>query len=322
MPPKNRWTEHPRTLLRPGEDFSLADLDHRSTPGWSGRKRHAREFMAHRGGLLSELQERLYAHGRSGGEKSVLLVIQGMDTSGKGGIARHVIGMVDPQGVTLRAFGRPTQEELDHHFLWRIRRALPAGGQIGVFDRSHYEDVLIARVDGLVEEAVWQKRYEEINRFEKEVAESGTTIVKVALMISHEQQGLRLMKRLHRTDKYWKFDPADVDARRQWEDYRDAYVDVFARTDTEVAPWHVIPADRKWYARLAVTELLTQALIDLDLAWPTPRWKVATQKRRLAETMSEETLTEARATAKDAKKKVRKQEQAFAAAVAGADKYR
>ncbi len=316
MPPRNRWSHDPAELLRPDEDFDLSQLDRRSTPGWTGTKKQGRALTAARGELLSELQERLYAHGRAGGTRSVLLVVQGLDTSGKGGVVRHVIGMVDPQGVALRAFGRPTAEELRHHYLWRVRRSLPAGGQIGVFDRSHYEDVLVARVDGLVKPEVWRKRYAEINRFEREVASSGTRIIKVALMTSRAEQGLRLMERLHRPDKHWKYDPADVDARRQWDAYQEAYADVFARTSTEVAPWYVVPADRKWYARLAVTELLTQALIDLDLSWPRPRWKVDTQIRRLAETMDEDTLAEARAAAPAARKKVKQDEKAFAAAVA------
>ena len=318
MAPKNRWTDHPGTLLRPGPDFSLAELDTRSTPGWTGDKAQGKAFAAHRGELLSELQERLFAHGRSGGQKSVLLVVQGIDTSGKGGIARHVIGMVDPQGVALRSFGRPTEEELSHHYLWRVRRSLPTGGRIGVFDRSHYEDVLVARVEKLVEPEVWEKRYDEINRFEQEIADSGTAIVKVAMVISRQEQGLRLAERLQRHDKHWKFDPGDVDTRRQWDEYQEAYADVFARTSTDVAPWHIVPADRKWYPRLAVTEMLTQALIDLDLSWPKPRWKVETQMRRLAETMEPEVLAEAKASAKATRKKVRRAEKDYAAAVAEA----
>ncbi|WP_324651014.1 PPK2 family polyphosphate kinase [Georgenia sp. H159] len=315
---KDGWSEHPARLLRVDDDFSLEQLDRRSTPGWTGTKQQGKEAAKARGPLLSELQERLFAHGRTGGTRSVLLVVQGMDTSGKGGVVRHVIGMVDPQGVALRAFGRPTEEELRHHYLWRVRKALPSGGYIGVFDRSHYEDVLVPRVEGLVEPEVWDKRYEEINKFEREVVDSGTTVIKVALMTSREEQGLRLMERLQRVDKHWKFDPADVDARRTWDDYQEAYADLFARTSTEVAPWYVIPADRKWYSRLAVTELLTRALIDLDLSWPKPRWKVETQQRRLAETMEEATLAEAERSAKKVRRKVEEDEKAFAAAVARA----
>ncbi|MDD9205356.1 polyphosphate kinase 2 family protein, partial [Georgenia sp. 10Sc9-8] len=139
-------------------------MDRNGKPGWAGKKKDAKAFMAHRGELLSELQERLFAHGRTGGDRSVLLVIQGLDTAGKGGIVRHVLGMVDPQGVALRAFGVPTEEELRHHFLWRVRRALPPAGRIGVFDRSHYEDVLVAPVEGLAPRTVVEKRFEEINR--------------------------------------------------------------------------------------------------------------------------------------------------------------
>lgn len=316
MTAKNRWSRHPAEILRPGEDFSLADVDTRATPGWKGDKRQGKEFARARGELLSELQERLFAHGRTGGSRSVLLVVQGMDTSGKGGVVRHVIGMVDPQGVALRAFGRPTEEELSHHYLWRVRRALPTGGQIGVFDRSHYEDVLVPRVEGLIEPDVWEKRYAEINRFEQQVVEAGTTLLKVGLVISRREQGLRLAERLQRFDKHWKFDPADVDARTRWDDYQQAYADVFARTSTDVAPWYVVPADRKWYARLAVTELLTRALIDLDLSWPKPRWKVETQQRRLAETMEPDAIAEARKSDKAVRKKLERDEEAFAAAVA------
>jgi PPK2 family polyphosphate:nucleotide phosphotransferase len=315
----NLWTTDPRTALRVGGDFDLAAFDRDSAPGWSGGKDEAEDFMASRGKLLSELQERLFAHGRTGGDRSVLLIVQGLDTAGKGGIVRHVVGMVDPQGVALRAFGVPTAEEKRHHYLWRVRRALPRPGLIGVFDRSHYEDVLVVRVDGLVEDDVWSKRFSEINRFERQVAASGTTIVKIALMVSHEEQGLRLMERLDRPDKRWKYNPGDVDTRLSWDRYQAAYADVFARTSTDVAPWHVIPADKKWYARLATTELLTQALMDLDLGWPRPRWRLETQKRRLADTMSEESLRLAAANAEEKVADYHQDEAEFAEAVARAD---
>jgi len=315
----NLWGTDPASALRVGPDFELAALDRSATPGWQGGKDEARALMADRGQLLSELQERLFAHGRSGGDRSVLLIVQGLDTAGKGGIVRHVVGMVDPQGVALRAFGVPTAEERRHHFLWRVRRALPRPGLIGVFDRSHYEDVLVARVDGLVDEAALPRRFTEINRFERQIAASGTTIVKVALMVSYEEQGLRLMKRLDRPDKHWKYDPGDVDTRRSWDAYQAAYADVLARTSTDVAPWHVVPADRKWYSRLAVTELLTQALVDLELGWPRPRWRLDAQKRRLAATMSEDSLRQAAANAEDEVATYRQAEEEFAAAVAEAD---
>ncbi|WP_418607527.1 PPK2 family polyphosphate kinase [Georgenia sp. SUBG003] len=315
---ENLWTEKPQTVLRAGPDFDLTSFDRGGSPGWAGGKSEGESFTARRGNLLSELQERLFAHGRSGGDRAVLLVVQGVDTAGKGGIVRHVIGMVDPQGVALRAFGVPTEEERRHHYLWRVRRSLPRPGLIGVFDRSHYEDVLVARVEGLVDENVWSRRYDDINRFEEEIAASGTVIVKVALMVSHEEQGLRLMERLDRPDKHWKFSPGDVDTRRSWDAYQAAYADVFARTSTEVAPWHVVPADRKWYARLAVTELLTGALVDLGLGWPGADWDVAAQKERLAATMSEESLREAAAKAEEKVADYREAEAEYAAAVAEA----
>ncbi|GAA4288738.1 PPK2 family polyphosphate kinase [Georgenia daeguensis] len=316
---ENLWSTRPASALRAGPEVDLATLDRSATPGWEGGKNEARTFMAARGRLLSELQERLFAHGRSGGDRSVLLIVQGLDTAGKGGIVRHVVGMVDPQGVALRAFGVPTAEERRHHYLWRVRRALPRPGLIGVFDRSHYEDVLVARVDGTVEEDALPRRFSEINRFERQIAASGTTIVKVALLVSYEEQGLRLMKRLDRPDKHWKYDPGDVDTRRDWDAYQAAYADVLARTSTDVAPWHVVPVDRKWYARLAVTELLTQALVDLDLDWPRPRWRVDAQKRRLAATMSEESLQQAAANAEEEIAAYHQDEAEFAAAVARAD---
>jgi PPK2 family polyphosphate:nucleotide phosphotransferase len=284
------WTAPPSTLLRPGPDFDLSTFDRGGKPGFEGDKKDGQALTAQRGELLSELQERLFAHGRAGGDRSVLLVLQGLDTAGKGGIVRHVMGMVDPQGVALASFGVPTQEDLRHHFLWRIRRQLPKPGRIGVFDRSHYEDVLVARVDNLVEEEVWQKRYATINRFERTLVERGTTVIKVALMVSHQEQGLRLLERLDRPDKHWKYSTNDITTRKKWDDYQEAYAEVFRRTNTNVAPWHVIPADRKWYSRLAVTELVTQALIDLDLGWPKPRWRVATQRRALLATMEPDSI--------------------------------
>ena len=284
------WTTDPREALLVGPDFDLDRMDRGATPGWDDDKKAAEEFGRSRGGLLSELQERLFAEGREDGGRSLLVVVQGLDTAGKGGVARHVMSKVDPQGVDLHSFGPPTEQEQKHHFLWRIRKALPEPGMIGVFDRSHYEDVLVARVDEVVPPATWEGRYDEINRFEAELVESGTTIVKVALMVSHDEQGMRLMKRLDRPDKHWKYSANDLPTRRQWDDYQAAYADVFARTSTEAAPWHVVPADHKWYARLAITEILTQTLVDLDPQWPAVRWDPMVQRRELAATLSTEAL--------------------------------
>lgn len=280
------WREDPRTILRAGPDFSLADLDRRGKPGFAGRKADGREFGRKRGKLLSELQERLFAEGRDGGTRSVLCIVQGLDTAGKGGVARHVMSLVDPQGVALRSFGVPTEEERKHHYLWRIKKALPAAGLIGVFDRSHYEDVLVVRVDELVPESEWQSRFDEINKFEEDLVESGTTVLKFALMVSHDEQGVRLMERLDRPDKRWKFSENDLTTRGKWEAYQEAYEDVFARTSTDHAPWYVIPADRKWYSRTAIIEILTRTMVELNLGWPVPDWDPAEMRDRLATKMS------------------------------------
>ncbi|WP_067896301.1 polyphosphate kinase 2 family protein [Nocardia vaccinii] len=260
----------------------VADIDTSATPGFRGDKKSGELLLEQRRAVLSGLQEKLYANGRSGDRRNILLILQGMDTAGKGGIVRHVIGSVDPQGVDHAAFGVPTDQERRHHYLWRIRKQLPRGGQIGVFDRSHYEDVLVVRVHELVPPDVWGKRYDEINRFERTIAAAGTTIVKVAMFISLDEQRKRLTQRLDRPDKHWKFDPADIDERAQWPAYQKAYQDVLDRTCTDYAPWYVIPSDRKWYSRLAVTELLIDALEKLDLAWPRARFDIEEQRRRLA----------------------------------------
>ena len=275
------WRVVPHEALRAGPGFDLAGLDRASTPGWGGDRDDAEARAQARGERLSELQELLFAHGRTDGTRSVLLVLQGLDTAGKGGIVRHVLGAVDPQGVALRSFGVPTPEERAHQYLWRIRNALPRPGYIGVFDRSHYEDVLVVRVAGLVPPDVWGARYEEINAFEAEVAASGTVLVKVMLAISPQEQAERLRERLDRPDKHWKYNPGDLDVRAQWHAYDQAYQAVIERTSTDVAPWYVVPADRKWYARLAVTELLVHALAGLELTWPLADFDVAAERARL-----------------------------------------
>jgi len=276
-----RWQEHPTDTLRVGAGFDLGAFDPTARPGFAGSRKDAARLMSSRGRELADLQEQLFAEARSGGSRSLLLVLQGMDTAGKGGIVRHVLGMVDPQGVQARGFAAPSPQEREHHFLWRIDKALPAAGRIGAFDRSHYEDVLIARVHSLVPESVWAGRYDEINEWEARVSRQGTTIVKCALMVSRDEQLERLSKRLDRPDKHWKFDPSDLDERAHWPAYMEAYQAVFDRTSTDVAPWHVVPATDKWYARLAVTELLATALEGMELSWPQATFDVAAQKARL-----------------------------------------
>ena len=271
-----------RELLEVGEGFRLAAVDPRSTPGFGGKKRAGKAALAAGEEHLSGLQERLYAESKGGGERSLLLVVQGMDTSGKGGIMRHVVGAVDPQGVRHTAFKKPTDAERAKGFLWRIRQALPEPGEIGVFDRSHYEDVLVVRVHNLVPPEEWEARYDEINAFESELADTGTTVVKVAMFVSLEEQRRRLAERLERPDKYWKYNPGDLDERKLWPAYQEAYQALLDRTSTERAPWYVLPCDKKWYARLAVTELLIEALKGLELSWPPADFDVEAEKRKLA----------------------------------------
>ena len=280
---ENLWSTPAAEILRATDDTEVENIDFSQTPGFFGKKADGQELLAERGEVLSALQEKLYANGRTGDLRSVLLVLQGMDTAGKGGMVRHVIGMVDPQGVDLASFGVPTKEEREHHYLWRIRNALPRGGRIGVFDRSHYEDVLVVAVHELVPRQVWESRFDEINAFEKELVDAGTVVVKVALFVSPEEQRARLQERLDRPDKHWKYNPADVTERGFLPQYRTAYQRVIDRTNTDYAPWHVIPADRKWYSRLAVTELLIDALEKLDLDWPAADFDVEVEKKRLAE---------------------------------------
>ncbi|MUM20047.1 polyphosphate kinase 2 family protein [Mycobacterium sp. CBMA271] len=267
--------------FRPGMTF--ADVDSRSTPGFDGSREDGEALQAELSERLGLLQEMLYANGRSGDHRSVLLVLQGMDTSGKGGIVKHVVGQVDPQGIEHASFGVPTEEERKHHYLWRIRNALPSGGQLGVFDRSHYEDVLVVRVHNLVPPEVWSARYDEINAFEKELTAGGTTILKVALVVSLAEQKERLAERLDRPDKYWKFNPNDIDERAFWPAYQDAYQAALEKTSTDYAPWHIIPCDRKWFSRLAVTALLDETLDRLNLQWPPADFDIEEQKRRLAQ---------------------------------------
>lgn len=273
-----------RAALRAREGFDLLALDTGSTPGFDGDKEAGEALMPELAETAGDLQERLYAESKLGGKRKVLLVIQGMDTSGKGGIMRHVVGAMDPQGSEITSFKSPTKEELSHHFLWRIRKALPKPGMIGVFDRSHYEDVLIVRVHNLVPPEEWGQRYGEINAFEQEVVGDDTTVIKVMLHISSDEQKERLMERLDRPDKHWKFNPGDIEQRREWPDYMAAYQAAIEKCSTDVAPWYVVPADKKWYARLAVMNLLIEHLEELDPQWPEVDFDVEEQKQLLAET--------------------------------------
>jgi PPK2 family polyphosphate:nucleotide phosphotransferase len=273
-------------LLRlPPGPVDLATIDSAATPGFEGDKDDGKAALVALGDPLSDLQERLFAEGVAdvGHGRAVLLVLQGMDTSGKGGVLKHTVGLVDPQGVRITSFKAPTDEEREQGFLWRIRRALPTRGQIGVFDRSHYEDVLIGRVRALAPAEEIERRYDEINAFEAEVLGAGITIVKCMLHISADTRKERLLARLDKPEKHWKFNPADVDERARWAEYRQAYEIALERTNTEVAPWHVIPSDRKWYRNLAIGSILHDTLARMAPQWPAADFDVEEQKRRLVD---------------------------------------
>ncbi|WP_244928667.1 PPK2 family polyphosphate kinase [Nocardioides sp. W7] len=269
-------------LLRvPAGPVDLRAIATDATPGFDGDKKAGRLALADLGEELAGLQERLWAEGQAGASRRLLLVLQGMDTSGKGGTLKHTVGLVDPQGVRITSFKAPTEEERAHDFLWRIERALPGPGYLGVFDRSHYEDVLIARVRGLASVAEIERRYDAIVDFEHRLVESGTTVVKVMLHISSAEQKERLLARLDDPAKHWKFNSGDIDERAHWSAYREAYEIALERTGTEAAPWHVVPADRKWYRDLAIAQLLLEALRGLDPQWPVADFDVTHERARL-----------------------------------------
>jgi PPK2 family polyphosphate:nucleotide phosphotransferase len=272
-------------LRLPPGPVDLTGIDTRATPGVDGGKKEGETALLALGDDLSDLQERLYAEGVAdvGHGRAVLLVLQGMDTSGKGGTLRHTVGLVDPQGIRITSFKKPTDEERQHDFLWRIRKALPTKGVIGVFDRSHYEDVLVVRVHELVPRDEVEQRYDLINAFEAELAAVGVTIVKCMLHISAAEQKARLLARLEDPAKHWKFNPGDIDERAHWPAYREAYEIALERTNTEVAPWYVIPSDRKWYRNLAIGRLLHETLTNMNPQWPAADFDVEEQKRRLAD---------------------------------------
>jgi len=262
----------------------LAEHDSRATPGFDGEKADATKGLAALGEELSDLQERLFAGGRAESSPArVLLILQGMDTSGKGGIVRSVAGLVDPQGLAITSFKKPSAEELRHDFLWRIEKALPEPGMIGVFDRSQYEDVLIGRVRQLAEADEIERRYGAINEFEQAFVDSGGAIIKCFLHITADDQKERLAARLDDPTKYWKYNTGDLDERMLWDDYQSAYAVALERCSTEGAPWHLVPSGRKWYRNWAVGTLLVEHLRMLNLDWPPAAFDVEAEKARLAE---------------------------------------
>lgn len=278
------FEKHPWQTLKTGAGFALADIDPDSTPGFTGNKADGKALLAELDGKLAGLQEQLFAESRFGGTKRILLVLQAMDTAGKGGIVNHVMAAMDPQGVQFKAFKAPTEEEKSYDFLWRIEKEVPAAGMVGIFDRSHYEDVLIHKVHGWATPGEIKRRYVAINEFEARLTESGTKIVKVMLNISKDEQKARLLARLDNPAKHWKYSRGDIDERAFWEDYMAAYQAAIDETNSDEAPWHVVPANKKWYARIAVQQLVLGALLDLKLEWPKAEFDVATERALVEKT--------------------------------------
>jgi len=269
-------------LLRaPVGPIDLSLIDPGATPGAPGDRADTEADFARTAPALAELQSRLYAEGVGGSRRRLVLILQGMDTSGKDGTTAHVVGQVNPQGVSITSFKAPTKAELQHDFLWRIRRAVPGGGSLGIFNRSQYEDVLVVRVHSLVPESEWSTRYARINAFEDELVDDGVHIVKVFLHISKEEQKQRLLARLDDPTKRWKYNPRDVDERGFWDAYQAAYADAIGRCSTAVAPWYVVPADRKWYRNWAVGRLLLEALGDLSPQYPVGDFDVTSERLRV-----------------------------------------
>jgi PPK2 family polyphosphate:nucleotide phosphotransferase len=269
-------------LLRlPPGPVDLRAIETNDQSGFDGEKEDGEEALHELGPELADLQERLWAERTTGSNRSVLLVLQGLDTAGKGGVLRVTVGLVDPEGVKITSFKAPTEEERKHDLLWRIRPALPDPGFIGVFDRSHYEDVLIAKVRELAPPEEIERRYGAINEFEQEVSAAGVRIVKCMLHISPEEQKERLQARLDDPTKHWKYNPGDLDERALWPAYREAYEIALERTNTETAPWHVVPSDKKWARNLAIGRLLHETLLDLDPQWPEADFDVEAEKQRL-----------------------------------------
>lgn len=248
----------------PGSTVELRDYD----PGYHSTldKRAARDELDHLQVRLRELQERLYAEE----QQSLLIVLQAMDAGGKDGTIKHVFEGVNPQGVRVASFKAPTDEELAHDFLWRIHRRVPPKGYIGIFNRSHYEDVLVVRVNKLVPDEVWEKRYAHINDFERLLSGNSTRILKFFLHISKDEQKERFTERLDRPDKNWKFSIGDLPVREKWLDYQHAYEAVLTRCNTEYSPWYVIPANRKWYRNLVITRTIVNALEEMNPKYPPP----------------------------------------------------
>lgn len=253
-----------RYIVKPGKEVKLEDWDPDDKSLVDLDKKEGEKELDEVNDDLEKLQELLFAEGKH----KLLIILQGMDTSGKDGVIRHVFDGVNPQGVRVANFKVPTPEELSHDYLWRIHKQTPRKGEIVIFNRSQYEDVLVVRVHSLVPEEVWKKRYDQINEFERLLVEEGTTILKFFLHIDMEEQKQRLQARLDEPDKNWKFNPGDLEERKLWPEYQKAYEDVLSKTSTEYAPWYVIPSNRKWYRNLLIGKILVKTLKDMEMKLP------------------------------------------------------
>ncbi len=270
-----------RDLLRVGPGFELSAIDPRKVVAGPADKEVARAEAGALEAEVTALQERLYAESKGGGKRRLLVLMQGMDTSGKGGAAKAIDRICEPIGLRMANFGPPTKEERRHHFLWRIEKALPPVGSIGIFDRSHYEDVLIVRVRNLVPPDVWGGRYDEINAWEKKLADEGLVFLKCMLHISKAEQQERLLARLVEPEKNWKYNPGDVDERLLWDQYQEAYQVALTNCSTDYAPWYVIPADRKWHRDWLLAHMVAETLREMDPHYPAIDFNVETEISRV-----------------------------------------
>lgn len=278
------WDGDVAELLRVREGFDLSAIDPAATPGTGANKKAGQAELAAAAQELRELQERLYAQSRAGAPERVLVVLQAMDAAGKGGIVNHVFAQLEPHGLQLTAFKSPTEEERAHDFLWRVEPRVPGPGVIGLFDRSHYEDVLIQRVRAFAPPEEIERRYGAITDFERRITDEGVRVVKIMLHVSPEEQAERLADRLADPTKHWKYNPGDVDERKLWADYMAAFQLAIERTNAPHAPWFVVPANSKWYARVAVQRIVISELASIDPQWPTAEFDVAAEQARLAAT--------------------------------------
>jgi PPK2 family polyphosphate:nucleotide phosphotransferase len=250
--------------VKPNEKVKLSKLDANYSEGWKGNKKDAKLKLAELNKQLDQLQEILYAEHKH----KILVVMQGMDGGGKDGTIRAIFDGVNPQGVRVANFKAPTSTEMDHDYLWRVHQAVPARGEIVVFNRSHYEDVLIVRVHNLVPKNTWEKRYQHIREFEKMLTDEGTTILKFCLFIDRDEQKKRFLERLADPTKQWKYNPNDINERKLWADYMTAYETMLSETSTDYAPWYLVPANRNWYRNLVITNVIVKKMEELNLQYP------------------------------------------------------